>query len=55
MHCENALFYYHALKLAGAGPSELHLYPRGGHGYGRCTNPGHGWHEVSGACPSFVR
>eukprot|EP01049_Picozoa_sp_SAG25_P019823 SAG25_NODE_6453_length_557_cov_1.115468_1_plen_20_part_10 len=20
MHCENALFYYHALKLAGAGP-----------------------------------
>jgi len=34
---ENALFYWLALKNAGAAPSELHLYPRGGHGYGRCT------------------
>ena len=34
---ENSLFYYHGLRLAKAPPSELHLYPRGGHGYGRCT------------------
>ena len=46
VHCENALFYYYALKQVGAAPSELHIFPRGGHGYGRCTNPGHGWHEV---------
>jgi len=37
VHVENALFYYYALKTAGAAPSELHIYPRGGHGYGRCT------------------
>eukprot|EP01046_Picozoa_sp_COSAG06_P026647 COSAG06_NODE_2304_length_7115_cov_7.076660_5_plen_371_part_00 len=35
-----------ALKQASASPSELHIYPSGGHGYGRCTNPGHSWHEV---------
>jgi len=37
VHVENALFYWYALKQKGAAPSELHLYPRGGHGYGRCT------------------
>jgi acetyl esterase/lipase len=37
VHVENALFYWLALKQQGAAPSELHLYPRGGHGYGRCT------------------
>lgn len=46
VHVENALFYFYALKVAGAAPSELHVYPSGGHGYGRCTNPGHSWHEV---------
>lgn len=30
---ENALVYYRALKQAGV-PAELHLYPKGGHGYG---------------------
>ncbi len=30
---ENSLFYYHHLKKAGV-PSELHVYPAGGHGYG---------------------
>ena len=30
---ENALFYFLALKKAGI-PSELHVYPTGGHGYG---------------------
>ena len=37
VHMENALFYYYALKTAKAAASELHIYPRGGHGYGRCT------------------
>lgn len=37
VHVENALYYWLALKIKGAAPSELHLYPRGGHGYGRCT------------------
>jgi acetyl esterase/lipase len=30
---ESSLFYYLALKNAGV-PSEMHLYPKGGHGYG---------------------
>mgnify|MGYP006194416593 FL=1 len=30
---ENALFYYAALKNAKV-PAEMHVYPRGGHGYG---------------------
>lgn len=30
---ESSLFYYLAMKKAGV-PSELHLYPKGGHGYG---------------------
>jgi acetyl esterase/lipase len=30
---ETGLFYYLALKNAGV-PAEMHLYPRGGHGYG---------------------
>ena len=25
------------MKSQGAPPSELHVYPLGGHGYGRCT------------------
>mmetsp|Transcript_50985 Transcript_50985/g.161212 ORF Transcript_50985/g.161212 Transcript_50985/m.161212 type:complete len:317 (+) Transcript_50985:1-951(+) len=38
-HVENSLYFYLALKKAGAAPSELHVYPEGGHGYGRCTKP----------------
>jgi acetyl esterase/lipase len=30
---ENSVYYYLALKNAGV-PTELHLYPKGGHGYG---------------------
>jgi acetyl esterase/lipase len=30
---ENVLFYFLRLKQAGV-PSELHVYPTGGHGYG---------------------
>ncbi|MCA1685340.1 MAG: alpha/beta hydrolase, partial [Planctomycetia bacterium] len=39
---ECSLFYYLALKEAKV-PSELHLYPDGGHGYGLRPSP----HEVS--------
>ena len=34
------VFFWLALKQKEAAPSELHLYPTGGHGYGRCTMPG---------------
>ena len=37
VHMQNALFYFYGLQQAKALPSELHIYPRGGHGYGRCT------------------
>ena len=33
INVENALYYYLALKKAKA-PAEMHLYPKGGHGYG---------------------
>jgi acetyl esterase/lipase len=33
VHVENALVYYRALKDAKV-PAEMHLYPKGGHGYG---------------------
>jgi len=49
VHAENALYYWLALKQQQAAPSELHLYPRGGHGYGRCTvnrQAAAQWHEV---------
>lgn len=34
---ENSLSHFSRLKSAGAPASELHVYPKGGHGYGRCT------------------
>lgn len=34
---ENSLVYFAALKAARAQKSELHIFPRGGHGYGRCS------------------
>jgi|Transcript_27065 hypothetical protein len=46
VHPENSLYYWLALKQQGAAPSELHIYPRGGHGYGRCTMPGFAFYEV---------
>jgi len=45
VHVENSLFYWLALKQQGVA-SELHLYPRGNHGYGRCTVSGDPWNEV---------
>ena len=48
VHPENALFYWLALKQAGVR-AELHLYPAGGHGYGRCMGANAstpGVHEV---------
>jgi acetyl esterase/lipase len=33
---ENSLFYYLGLKAAAAPPSELHVFPSGGHGFGLC-------------------
>jgi acetyl esterase/lipase len=43
---ENVLFYSMALKQAGV-PFELHVYPKGGHGYGlrRTENPVTAWPE----------
>ena len=43
---ETALFYSVALKQAGV-PFELHIYPKGGHGYGlrRTDNPVTAWPE----------
>jgi acetyl esterase/lipase len=47
VHPENALFYWLALKQHGVH-AELHLYPKGGHGYGRCRGrcPGPTCYEV---------
>ena len=46
---ENALFYYVALKNAQV-PAELHVYPRGGHGYGlrRTENDVTAWPDRAG-------
>jgi len=52
IHCENSIFYYLALKRAGAPPSELHVYPdrnhKAMHGYGRCLRPKIENNEVCG-------
>ena len=47
VHPENALFYWQALHQQNVH-AELHLYPRGGHGYGRCRGrcPGATCYEV---------
>ena len=39
VHVENSIYYYLALQQHGVVPAELHVYPHGGHGYGRCTIP----------------
>lgn len=39
INAENALVYYLALKRAKV-PAEMHLYPKGGHGYGMRTKTG---------------
>lgn len=46
VHVENSIYYYLALEQAGAGASELHVYPQGGHGFGRCTFPGSVWYDI---------
>eukprot|EP00929_Paragymnodinium_shiwhaense_P001255 TRINITY_DN101486_c0_g1_i1.p1 TRINITY_DN101486_c0_g1~~TRINITY_DN101486_c0_g1_i1.p1 ORF type:complete len:346 (-),score=46.07 TRINITY_DN101486_c0_g1_i1:43-999(-) len=45
-HVQNSLQYTLALKSVVAPPSELHMYPKGGHGYGRCTVTPGAWNEV---------
>lgn len=47
---EGALVYYQALHAAGV-PAEMHLYPRGGHGYGlrRTREPVTAWPERAAA------
>jgi acetyl esterase/lipase len=47
---ENALLYALAMKKAGA-PCELHLYPKGGHGYGlrKSKEPVTGWPTLAAA------
>ena len=47
---ENALLYALAMKKAGA-PCELHLYPKGGHGYGlrKSQDPVTGWPTLAAA------
>ena len=46
-HVEQALTYYIALKSAGV-PTEMHLYPVGGHGFGlrRKTDPVKVWPQL---------
>jgi len=39
INAENGLFYYLALKRAKV-PAEMHLYPKGGHGYGMRSQKG---------------
>lgn len=48
VHVENSLDYYLALKKAGV-PTEMHLYAKGGHGYGlRATaRPVSGWPKLA--------
>eukprot|EP01060_Flectonema_neradi_P001775 TRINITY_DN11108_c0_g1_i1.p1 TRINITY_DN11108_c0_g1~~TRINITY_DN11108_c0_g1_i1.p1 ORF type:complete len:306 (+),score=32.77 TRINITY_DN11108_c0_g1_i1:62-919(+) len=36
--CENSLVFMTQMKIKNAPLSELHLWPRGGHGYGLCTS-----------------
>ena len=38
VHCDNALLLYLALKQAKSPPSELHVFPTGGHGFGLCMH-----------------
>ena len=47
---ENALLYALAMKKAGV-PCELHLYPKGGHGYGlrKSKDPVTGWPTLAAA------
>jgi len=47
---ENALLYALALKKAGV-PCELHIYPKGGHGYGlrKTKDPVTGWPTLAAA------
>eukprot|EP00935_MAST-01C_sp_MAST-1C-sp1_P000205 g205.t1 len=47
VHVENALFYFLHLKQNNV-PSELHTYPVGHHGYGRCA--GHSPAEFYQVC-----
>ena len=47
---ENAVLYALAMKRAGI-PCELHIYPKGGHGYGlrKSKDPVTGWPALAAA------
>lgn len=47
VHVENSLVYYQALKQAGV-PAEMHIFSKGGHGYGMrpSPNPVTGWPKL---------
>jgi acetyl esterase/lipase len=47
VHVENSVYYFLALKKAGV-PAEMHLYAKGGHGYGLrpSPNPVTGWPKL---------
>jgi acetyl esterase/lipase len=38
VHVENSLVYYHALKNEKV-PAEMHIFSKGGHGYGMRSDP----------------
>ena len=41
---ENSMMYARALAMAGAPAGAVHLYPKGGHGFGLCAN----WQPIGG-------
>ena len=49
MKAENSIDFYLALRKAKV-PAELHVYERGGHGYGlrKTANPVSGWPQRCG-------
>ena len=55
VHAENSIFYFVALKQRGAPPSELHIYPKGGHGYGRTKCKGEEVCEWPERAATFLR
>ena len=54
VHCENSVALFLALKRAGVA-SELHVYDRGGHGYGLRTQPDQPVTSWSQRCEDWLR
>ena len=55
VHAENSIFYFLSLKQNKAPPSELHVYPKGGHGYGRTKCKGEEVCEWPDRAATFLR